>query len=99
ELEALRGAYDRSVRERRCVLVTVSGQAGIGKTRLCQELGRAIAGDATVLTGRCLSYGEGITYWPVREMISQATGDGGVRALLGAAPDADSVASVIESAV
>ncbi len=99
ELDALRGAYDRSVRERRCVLVTVSGQAGIGKTRLCQELGRAIADDATVLTGRCLSYGEGITYWPVREMISQATGDGGVRALLGAASDADSVASVIESAV
>ena len=54
------------------------GLAGIGKTRLAQELARSVEGEATVLTGRCLSYGEGITYWPIREIVAQATDGCGV---------------------
>ena len=99
ELLLLRKAFERSVRERRCHLVTVFGLAGIGKTRLSQELARSVESEASVLTGRCLSYGEGITYWPVREIVAQAAGDRNVRALVEGTPDADAVAERIESAI
>ncbi|MDX6541673.1 MAG: hypothetical protein QOI71_3283, partial [Gaiellales bacterium] len=74
EFGQLRQAFQRAVRERRCHLVTVFGQAGIGKSRLSQEFARSVERDAGVLMGRCLSYGKGITYWPVREIVAQATG-------------------------
>jgi predicted ATPase/class 3 adenylate cyclase len=55
-----------------CVLVTVLGEAGVGKSRLAREF---LAGvDARVLEGRCLSYGEGITYWPLVELLGQLGG-------------------------
>jgi predicted ATPase/class 3 adenylate cyclase len=98
ELAQLRQAYQRAVRERRCHLVTVFGQAGIGKSRLFQELARSVEDEAGVITGRCLSYGKGITYWPVREIVAQATGDRSVRELLAGTADADVVAERIESA-
>jgi len=99
ELAQLRQAYQRAVRERRCHLVTVFGLAGIGKTRLSQELAGSVESEASVLTGRCLSYGEGITYWPVREIVGQAAGDRSVRELLEGTADADAVAERIESAI
>jgi class 3 adenylate cyclase/tetratricopeptide (TPR) repeat protein len=49
------------------------GAAGVGKSRLTEEFLGSL-GDATVLRGRCLSYGEGITYWPVVEVIKQLLG-------------------------
>ena len=52
-----------------------------------------------MLIGRCLSYGEGITYWPVREIVGQAAGDRSVRELLDGSPDADVVAARLESAI
>src|SRR5439155_4248856 len=65
-----------SVRERRrCRVITVVGDAGIGKTRLAGELVRRISGDATVLVGRCVSFGEGATYLPVGEMVAQSGGE------------------------
>ena len=70
ELEQLRRAYERAVRERGCHLFTILGAAGVGKSRLVTELLSTIAG-ARVLRGRCLSYGEGITYWPVVEILKQ----------------------------
>jgi AAA ATPase domain/Adenylate and Guanylate cyclase catalytic domain len=54
-------------------LLTVLGQAGMGRTRLVGEAVAALPG-ATVPRGRCLSYGEGITYWPVAEIVRQAAG-------------------------
>jgi tetratricopeptide (TPR) repeat protein len=53
-------------------MVTVLGEAGVGKSRLVLEALGAIGERATVLRGRCLPYGEGITYWPVAEAIRQA---------------------------
>lgn len=53
--------------ERRAALVTVFGPPGIGKTRLVEEW--VARGRHAVLVGRCLPYGEGITFWPVREML------------------------------
>jgi len=50
----------------------VIGEAGIGKTRLIQEFAGGLGREAHVFTGRCLSYGEGITFWPLREVVRQA---------------------------
>jgi class 3 adenylate cyclase/tetratricopeptide (TPR) repeat protein len=72
ELAALRGAFDRAVSERGCRLVTVLGPPGIGKSRLARELAAMLADEATVLFGRCLPYGEGITYWPLVEIFREA---------------------------
>ena len=54
--------------------VSIVGEAGVGKSRLLAAFTEAVAGEATVLSGRCLPYGEGITYWPVLEIIQQAAG-------------------------
>ena len=83
-------------------LLTVLGEAGIGKSRLAQELGDQLAGDATVLTGRCLSYGEGVAFWPLREAVIQAAGEAsrdGLRRLLDGADDADVVADILAAAL
>jgi predicted ATPase len=50
------------------------GAPGIGKTRLLRQLTAELEREATVLSGRCLSYGEGITYWPLTEIVKQAAG-------------------------
>jgi class 3 adenylate cyclase/tetratricopeptide (TPR) repeat protein len=68
-LAHLRGCFERAVAERTPALVTVLGPAGIGKTRLAAEFAREIEEQATVLQGRCLSYGEGITFWPLQEIL------------------------------
>ena len=52
------------------------GPAGIGKSRLVAELVATIDQQATVLKGRCLPYGDGITYWPLREILHAAAGIG-----------------------
>jgi class 3 adenylate cyclase/tetratricopeptide (TPR) repeat protein len=69
ELEQLRRAFERAVRERRCHLFTLLGAAGVGKSRLVAEFLRDV--DADVVEGRCLDYGEGITYWPVVSILKQ----------------------------
>ena len=99
EVLVLRKTFERSVRDRRGYLVTVFGPAGIGKTRLAKELGASVAGEATVLTGHCLSYGEGITYWPIREMVIEAAGERPLGELLAGEDDADAVASRVAAAI
>ncbi len=69
QLRMLEDAYANVVRERTCGLFTLLGVAGVGKSRLTAEFTRGL--DATVVRGRCLSYGEGITYWPVVEVVRQ----------------------------
>jgi class 3 adenylate cyclase/tetratricopeptide (TPR) repeat protein len=73
ELQLLTHAFDRSIQEQACVLFTLLGSAGVGKSRMSEEFLSGI-GDARVLRGRCLHYGEGITYWPVVEVLTQAAG-------------------------
>ena len=69
ELAALEQAYQRAVGERACLLFTVLGAAGVGKSRLIAEFLARVGGEATVMRGRCLPYGEGITYWPLAEAL------------------------------
>jgi class 3 adenylate cyclase/tetratricopeptide (TPR) repeat protein len=74
ELGVLTNAFERSVAELQCVLATVIGMPGVGKSRLVYEFVTSAAGRATVLQGRCLPYGEGITFWPVANVVHEAAG-------------------------
>ncbi len=74
ELSRLGEAFDDAVAERRCFLFTLLGSAGVGKSRLVAEFIGAHAVEAEVLRGRCLPYGDGITYWPIAEIVRAATG-------------------------
>ena len=69
EREELAKAYKAVVEGRRCGLVLLVSAPGLGKSRLAREFLRGI--DAKVLDGRCLSYGEGVTYWPVLQIVKQ----------------------------
>ncbi|HET7759316.1 MAG TPA: adenylate/guanylate cyclase domain-containing protein [Gaiellaceae bacterium] len=73
----LAGAFAHVVSDRFCHLFTILGAAGVGKSRLVQEFLADV--DATAVVGRCLSYGEGISYWPVTEVVKQLA-PGGVTA-------------------
>jgi class 3 adenylate cyclase/tetratricopeptide (TPR) repeat protein len=85
ELEQLTDAWDRALAGPRCELVTVVGDPGVGKSRLIAEALEQV--DARVVRGGCLSYGEGITYWPVVEVVKQ----------LDALPSDDAAATAIRS--
>jgi class 3 adenylate cyclase/tetratricopeptide (TPR) repeat protein len=76
ELAALLAAWDAARTGRRAHLVTVIGDAGVGKTRLVRELIDRLGADARMVFGRCLPYGDGITFWPLREMVVAAAGIG-----------------------
>ncbi|HEU5033306.1 MAG TPA: adenylate/guanylate cyclase domain-containing protein [Mycobacteriales bacterium] len=72
ELRLLRQGYERAADERILQLLTVLGVAGTGKTRLVQEFLSGLPPQARVLHGRCLSYGEGIVFWPLTEILRAA---------------------------
>jgi class 3 adenylate cyclase len=77
ELADLQQVYDRVVATGRPQLVTVVGDAGVGKTRLVREFWRWLGGDPhrpLLRSGRCLSYGHGITYWPLGEVLKEHFG-------------------------
>ena len=72
ELAVLQRAWETVVTDRRAGLVTVIGDAGVGKSRLVRELLDRVGGRARIIFGRCLAYGEGITFWPLRGMVVEA---------------------------
>ena len=74
ELKALQEAFDDVAARRVCGLVTIIGTPGVGKTRLCAEFVAWLRPFATVLQGRCLPYGDGITYRPVADVVRDASG-------------------------
>jgi predicted ATPase/class 3 adenylate cyclase len=74
ELERLVAIWGRVQTGRRPAVATIIGDPGIGKSRLVTEIAHRSAESAGVLWGRCLSYGEGITYWPVIEILEGAAG-------------------------
>ena len=68
----LQAVFASAVGDRACHLLTVLGGAGVGKSRLVQEFVAGLGDEVTVLRGRCLPYGEGITYWPLAEVVKDA---------------------------
>src|SRR5262245_42402726 len=77
EFEQLQQLYRNVAGERRPRLVTILGEAGVGKTRLVRELWEWLGAQSSEplrRTGRCLSYGQGITYWPLGEVLKEHTG-------------------------
>lgn len=107
ELAALDSALDDVTRTSHCRLILVTGEPGAGKSRLSAEF--AGRNDCTLLRGRCLSYGEGLAYWPLAEIVRAAANiDPGmppedarlqIRALMAGDPDGDRVAEVIAQTV
>lgn len=102
ELAAALAAFTRAADTRTTHLLTVLGEAGVGKSRLVQELVDQLGDQATVLSGRCLSYGDGIALWPLREALVGAVGGesrSAIRGLLDDEEDADLVADVAAGAL
>ncbi len=109
ELALLREAFDATVAEPGCRLVTLVGPAGIGKSRLARDFVDTLRGEATVVAGRCLSYGEGLTFWPLREIVEELAGstDGesteqaqaGIESLLPAGADTPTVVDRVAGAL
>ena len=75
-LAVLGQAYEGAVEDASCQLVTVLGPAGVGKSRLVEEFIATLEG-AAVYRGRCLPYGEGLTFLPVVEVLRQAVASSG----------------------
>ncbi|HSG13815.1 MAG TPA: AAA family ATPase [Gaiellaceae bacterium] len=99
ELDALSGALARAVESRSCQLCTIVGPPGIGKSRIAEEFTASALDGCRVVVGRCLPYGEGITYWPLAEIVEALGGESGVRALLSEDESADLVAQRVFGAV
>ena len=74
EARRLRDAFEQAVGDRSCQLFTVLGAAGVGKSRLVGEFVAELGNSATVVGGRCLPYGKGITYFPLTEAVREAAG-------------------------
>src|SRR4051812_23041194 len=74
ELAQLEQAFERTSSQRSSQLLTIIGPPGIGKTRLAQEIVARLAGRALVVRGHCLSYGNGITYFPLIQILRELGG-------------------------
>ncbi len=77
ELALLQTVFERAAADGRPHLVTVYGDPGVGKSRLVAEFLAWVDGldePAVVVRGRCLPYGEGITYWPLAEILKARSG-------------------------
>jgi class 3 adenylate cyclase/tetratricopeptide (TPR) repeat protein len=98
QLRMLATRFRRAAERERCVLVTGVGPAGIGKSRLLREFAARVEAEATVVVGRCLPYGEGITYWPLIEIVNDLAGESGVHAIEGLLAD-DAQPEVVASRV
>ena len=74
EFAALRTAYREVVDGGSSAWLTIVGDPGAGKSALVDNFHATIGDEALVLVGRCLSYGEGITFWPIAELVKEAAG-------------------------
>ncbi|MBW3663736.1 MAG: AAA family ATPase [Actinobacteria bacterium] len=101
ELARLREALEHTVRRERAALVTVVGEAGVGKSRLARAFADSVTGEARPATGHCRGYGTGITFWPLRELVqdlTDRTGLAGLERLLAAEPHGAAHARLIGAA-
>ena len=102
ELGRLRTAFEEAAQTRECRVISVIGTAGIGKSRLVKELLASVDDEASVLVGRCIPYGKGITYWPLRDLVRRAAGEltrERIEDLLVGEPDAEKIAGRVAGAI
>jgi class 3 adenylate cyclase/tetratricopeptide (TPR) repeat protein len=99
ELAALEVALRRTEATGECRLFTILGPPGIGKSRLIAEFVERAAERTAVLTGRCLPYGHGITFWPLREIVRALGGKSGLEVAVAGAEDADLIVQGVLGAV
>jgi class 3 adenylate cyclase/tetratricopeptide (TPR) repeat protein len=105
ELRLLLDSLDEAAMAGRCRLATVFGSPGMGKSRLVGELVSSVGDGATVVKGRCLSHGRGITFWPIIEIVKKAAGildedpPGAARTKIASLASDEAVARRIASAV
>ena len=99
ELAQIEDAYARAAGDRSCHLFTLFGPPGIGKTRLTHEFLTRLDGRATVVSGRCLSYGEGITYWPLVEILRGLGGVAAADRLVDVEPDARRIVNDVAAGI
>jgi class 3 adenylate cyclase/tetratricopeptide (TPR) repeat protein len=104
ELAQLRQAFGHAFEERRIYLFTVLGVAGIGKSRLAAELTATVSDAADIVVGRCLPYGEGITFWPLVEIVRDLIGEAedprsAIAEVVADEDDADMIAERIAAAL
>jgi class 3 adenylate cyclase len=102
ELDELRAALARTREDHVCRLCTIVGPAGIGKTRLARELLTGVGDSATIAVGRCLSYGEAITYNALIEIVRALAGeepDRRIAELIGDADEAELVARRLRATI
>jgi class 3 adenylate cyclase/tetratricopeptide (TPR) repeat protein len=103
ELDLLHAELEQALAERTCRVVTILGDPGIGKSRLVAELVASLDGAALTLEGRCPPYGQGITYWPLVEIVQQLSGDAtpaeALPLLLAGDPDAELITARVLEAV
>ena len=95
QLQLLQNAFAAAAGEGACHLFTVLGSAGVGKSRLADEFLSSLSG-TTVVRGRCLSYGDGISYWPVTEVVKQLGAEASQSAPLAAILGDDAAASTAD---
>ena len=109
DADMIRDALQRAIDERRPGLVTVMGGPGIGKSRLLAAVLPEFAASATIIEGHCLAYGDGITYWPIAEIVRSVAGiddrdapevaRGKLDAVLAEATDGPAAAAQLASAI
>jgi class 3 adenylate cyclase len=109
EMQELRNAFELVATERRCQMVTVIGEAGVGKSRLVRRFHDEFLGRGRVLQGRCRPYGETVTFGPLAEALLRAAGiedndptDVGLQKLdrlVSGDPDEDRIGNLVAAAV
>jgi DNA-binding SARP family transcriptional activator/tetratricopeptide (TPR) repeat protein len=102
DLARVVAAFERAVRDGAGHRLTVLGDAGIGKSRLGREVVAALGSRARILTGRCPAYGDGVTFWPLREVVLEEAGGARVDSLaelLSGEADGERIAAQIAAAI
>jgi DNA-binding SARP family transcriptional activator len=102
ELRKLRAAFQHATKERTCGVVTLVGEAGIGKTRLAREFVASVRDETRVVVGRCVAYGAGATYLPVAELVRGVVPEAtpaGIASLLVGEDDSEQVAQRLAEVV
>jgi class 3 adenylate cyclase/tetratricopeptide (TPR) repeat protein len=102
ELAALHEAFRHAQQQQECVFTTVVGSAGVGKSRLVREFLGHLDDSARVLVGRCVAYGEGVTFLPLAEALEEVLGSDprvGVRSLLVEDERAEQIAERVAAAL